>query len=169
MKTNNYKQCLLAMGGANVGDIVLKRHTGTEYDSYALGSNDSSLSMMIGMYYIDTVLTSWSQSGVIFGDGDTEPTEDDYTLSGNIITGIAYTSKVTRVIENNKNTRTVTYTITNNNSESITIKEIGYVGYAKYNSGYAYSVLLDRELLENPITIEAGGVGQITYTVTIGA
>lgn len=52
-------------------------------------------------------------------------------------------------------------TITNNNETDITIGEVGIV----YQTGSSYSVLFERTVLESPITIPAGGVGQVTYTI----
>ena len=51
-------------------------------------------------------------------------------------------------------------TITNNNATDITIGEVGIV-YQGSNT----AALLERTVLDSPITIPAGGVSQITYTI----
>lgn len=112
--------------------------------------------------------------GVAFGDGTVPPTADDITFSGNAIEGlsssnITYTSNVVRgegYVE-----KTLVYTITNTTEAAISIGEIGYFNYvSSTQSDYPYksdkrSYMLERTLLETPITIEAGGVGQVTYTL----
>lgn len=107
-----------------------------------------------------------------FGSGTTTPTIDDYRLEG----AIAMNCTESHVVETSyaedgtSATRKITYTITNNNDEPITIGEIGIfvcacwcTGYYKYTS---YPYLYERTVLESPITIPAGGVGQVTYSIT---
>lgn len=115
--------------------------------------------------------TTYYSNGVIFGDGTTPPTISDYCLSGNIISGITMSSTRSATCTENAAETSVLYTITNNNTEAITIGEIGYIGYNQYykdstsTSSNSERLLLERTVLESPITIEAGGVGQITYTL----
>ena len=54
-------------------------------------------------------------------------------------------------------------TLTNNNGEAVTISEIYYAKWW-YNS---YGYLLDHTVLDAPITIPAGGVKSLTYTIRI--
>ena len=112
---------------------------------------------------------------VFFGDGTTEPTIDDYTLSGEFITGIttSYTFDISANDDGSGSAATVKYTITNNNEEAITISEIGIFTSIYWQSSSSTSskytsaaILAERTLLETPITIEPGGVGQIAYTIT---
>lgn len=104
-------------------------------------------------------------SGVVFGDGTVAPQYTDYKLSGNIIGGISTLKNVTSTCEDGKTKWVANYTITNNNSTDITISEIGLIvtlGTAKSSGG---ATLAERTLLDSPVTIPAGGVGQITYTI----
>lgn len=113
---------------------------------------------------------------VFFGTGSTAPTIDDYRLAGDTVTG--YTSSHTYKDEYAEDgtfaKRTATYTITNNNAEPVTIGEIGIFICAVWTTGYSsnkyiyttYPYLLERTVLESPITIPAGGVGQVTYSIT---
>lgn len=112
--------------------------------------------------YIGSVRTSLINGGVIFGDGDTTPTLNDYNLAGNLITSIS-ASVITNAVTNDDGcTLNCIYTITNSGSEAITIKEIGLV----MKSTTSYTYLLERTVLESPVTIEPGGVGQVNYTIT---
>lgn len=110
-----------------------------------------------------------------FGSGTTTPTIDDYRLEG----AIAMNCTESHVVETSyaedgtSATRKITYTITNNNDEPITIGEIGIFVCACWQTNYsgnkkytAYPYLYERTVLESPITIPAGGVGQVTYSIT---
>ncbi|MGM9640167.1 MAG: hypothetical protein ACI3V3_02235 [Faecousia sp.] len=109
------------------------------------------------------VRTSYnSYGGVIFGNGNADANLDDYSLSGDIVPVSTYSVSINHVVENDKSTISAVYTITNTGDESITIKEIALkMGYTN-NSQY----LIERTVLDNPVTIEPGGVGQVTYTIT---
>ena len=96
-----------------------------------------------------------SGSGVLFGTGTTPPTYTDNKLSGSPIRGLTVSAEVTK--ENYSNEIVALYTITNNTGNDVTIGEVGLC--------YTWA-LLDRTVLENPVTIPAGSIGQITYTIT---
>lgn len=113
-------------------------------------------------------------SGVVFGDGNTEPTIDDLTISGNFVSGIT-TSNTTRTITDIREEgyweRSCLYTITNTTSATMTINEIAmafafYGQKAQYYNNYVQCpYIVDRTVLEAPVVIEPGGIGQVTYTI----
>ena len=113
-----------------------------------------------------TLKTSVSGNCFVFGDGDVAPTINDYYLSGNLITGIVSSTTTVR----KPNGVEKRFTVTNNNSNEITIKEICYFNSASWNSDLGSSsgsvLLLDRTVLNEPVTIPAGGIGQVVYTIT---
>lgn len=147
---------------------------------YSLGYNGGSLvSLMTELrtnVYNGWTYTSTAYNGVVFGTGNVAPTIDDYKLSGELVTGLN-TSNVTFVTtdtyENGRRTRTVVYTISNTADADITIGEVGLVGFIRgassSSSSYTYNnqVLLERTALEEPVTIPAGGVGRVTYSITV--
>jgi len=110
--------------------------------------------------------------GVWIGSGNTPATENDYFLetpitsgcSGNITQDSIYDAETNTV-----KTRLV-ITITNNSSSDITINEIcktdifptATVKGANTNSGRK-GVMIDRSVLESPVTIPAGTAGVIYY------
>lgn len=107
-------------------------------------------------------------TGVIFGTGNTEPTIDDYQMAGEHF--VDYTESHTYESTLDGTTRTIScrYTLTNTSTESVTIGEVGLSVYAyrKVSSNYYYTgFLIERTALDSPITIPAGGVGIITYTL----
>lgn len=113
---------------------------------------------------------------VFFGTGSISPTIDDYRLSGDTVTGYTSSnySKDEYAEDGTFAKRTITYTITNNNTEPVTIGEIGIFICATWTTSRSsdkyiyttYPYLLERTVLESPITIPAGGVGQVTYSIT---
>ncbi len=109
-----------------------------------------------------------SNGGVILGTGDTVSTLDDYKLSGDLITTFTYSSSITKTADENGITIQALYTITNTGDSAFTIKEIGMI--CNPSSTYQqtqYKVLLERTVLDNPVTIEASGIGQVTYTIRL--
>lgn len=115
-------------------------------------------------------------SGVVFGDGDTPVTINDYALSGNILSGFAWSNSTNKVFDETGFTINSLFTITNNNSDSITIKEVALYGYlsqtyssitATSTDSYSQRFMIERTVLDAPVTIPAGGVGQVTYTIRV--
>lgn len=118
-------------------------------------------------YVSSPILTSISftgYGGIVIGKGTTPATLDDYCLEWLITSGM--TASNSRGIDENGNPYTL-ITLTNITDKAITVGEIGVVGYGYYQAGSSSPkhILLDRTVLESPITIEPGGVGQITYTI----
>lgn len=116
--------------------------------------------------YLGTIATSYSYSGIIFGDGTSEPTLDDCRLSGNIITTVASTYIDIDVDIMDDGIRAITtHTIRNTGSNNITIREMGIIGYMTGGAGGSYYVLLEHSLLETPITISPNATANISYTI----
>lgn len=106
--------------------------------------------------------------GVIFGTGTTEPTPEDYALSGDMLTDISVSaSKIEGLLGEDGATVSYRYTITNNASSDIVVGEIGLIAAPSNSTSTSTKCLLDRTVLDTPVTISAGGVGQVTYTITM--
>ena len=137
--------------------------------------NTNSLNIAIGSAGSDVyspslhnLRTSLGYGGVILGTGSTPATVDDYRLSGNLINTVSASRSVTSKMTESGITFEALYTITNAGDTAITIGEIGLVANQYTNSANAnYTALLERTVLDTPITIEPGGVGQVTYTITM--
>ena len=113
-----------------------------------------------------TILTSYKGYGVVFGDGTTEVSKDDNKLSGNVITTISGTAVSQDTCDDAQAIKSTLFTIINTGTEPVTISEIGYFGAVGYKTFYT-NAMLERTLLETPVTIPAGGVGQVTYTIRL--
>lgn len=101
--------------------------------------------------------TSEGKTGVVLGSGNTPATIDDYKL-GQIITEGLNVS-ITKI---NGNPVKLTLLVTNTSDTPITIAEIGWATHISYT--YA---LVDRTVLDTPVTIPSGGIGKIEYEIKI--
>lgn len=134
-------------------------------DLFQIGSTNVSSPYCPTMYCMRTDVGPYTNGGVIIGDGDAAPTTNDYKLSGNIISTFAHSAAVTAEHVDDGVIVTGLYTITNTGTETITVKEIGLIATPTNNSGVRYRLLLERTVLDEPVTIPAGGIGQVTYTI----
>lgn len=136
---------------------AITKATSNLRDNLAFGYSNTALCPYIGRCKQDYA----SGGGVAFGNGDTPATLDDYKLSGDILSGYSSNCSLQKTYVEGGVSLTAVYTITNNNSKSMEIKEIGLISRA------GITALLERTVLDTPITIEPGGVGQVTYTITM--
>lgn len=123
----------------------------------------SSSSAVPNMRALQTKTTT--NGGAILGTGDTPPTMDDYKLSGDVIGTFTYSSAFSAECDEYGVTMQSLFTITNTGTEAFTIKEIGLIASVGTNASEQYKLLYDRTVLDSPVTIEPGGVGQVTYTI----
>lgn len=91
-----------------------------------------------------------SYFAAVYGTGTTAPTIDDYALSGNLITGLAYTNDD---VDASANGITFSHSITNTGDISVTINEIALCLYYSTPSNKA-CVMLTRDVLAEPIVLE---------------
>lgn len=148
------------MSGAEKGVYKTGNYYGTVFD----------LVNSVYSFRLNNVTTqSAGVSGVMFGTGTTPVTIDDYKLSGSIITGLTPSISESVGADENGAYRTVIYTLTNTNSYDVTIGEVGAVimccESTSTMASSRYPALVERTVLDKPITIPAGGFGQVTYTV----
>lgn len=109
----------------------------------------------------DVVFNSGA-AGIVLGSGNTPPTIDDYCLESMITSGLSPKT----IISNDENgDLKYTITMTNTSQNPITIGEVGIMSkvYTGANTNTSNIVLMERTVLEEPITIPANGVGVVTY------
>ena len=94
---------------------------------------------------------------IVLGNGNTEPTENDYKLSGTVISLTNQTTEVVTQGWGKDDSMEILYKVTGTPTSDATISEIGLVKHFLSNdySGSA-DVLLAREVLATPITITNG-------------
>lgn len=115
---------------------------------------------------------------ILIGSGGTTATEDDYCLESLISAGLAGSVVKTYSLDttNNKVTLVLDVTINNVSGSDITIREIGMIGRlssttvqnASTGSNVTQYMLIDRTVLDSPVTIAAGDSEVIRYTISAG-
>ena len=126
----------------------------------------TKVSIQAALSSVKTDLARYT-SGVLFGTGDTPASLDDYKLAGAVIQNIAASIHKTYSYSEAQPSLKALYTITNNNEAAITIKEVALNLQFDYSSnGNSTGCVIDRTVLDTPVTIPAGGVGQVEYTIT---
>ena len=132
-----------------------------------LGLNSSGQANKFKTWTSDiSTFNNHTYNAVCFGDGNTEPTLDDYNLSGNHITTLTELGRnVTTNYDkaNNKFEVSLTFTLQNNGSETVTIREVAYFDFLYATPSSQYVAMMDRSLLASPVTIPAGATGVVTY------
>ena len=166
MVTKNFKN-ILAMAlesGNNMGCLKCTAVTGViGYLSGNFGFPASPTT---------TLTNNDSAAGISVGTGTTAATEDDYNLEDTLTSGVNLTLTGTEYGADSPWYPYVQYsiTITNTGSSTVTVTEIGYkqtVGLKKtIGSTVAAAnsvVLIDRTVLDSPVTISPGDAGIVTY------
>ena len=138
-------------------------------DSYAkdmvrIGANSDGYNYA-SLFKVRTSHTG--NGGVIFGTGTTPPTIDDYELESDIISTISGSASVTPTFDDTGMTLTAIYVLTNTGSADITIGEIGLIASGMYSQDWYMKLLLERTVLDTPLTIPAGEIGKVTYTIKL--
>ena len=118
-----------------------------------------------------SVMDEWAKSassaGVSFGTGTTPATASDYflesILNDNKI-NVATPSAVSFSRGDTSEEYSATFGVTNKTADAITISEMGLTAIP-YNGNPIIYVLVDRTVLDAPVTIPAGQSKQITYTI----
>lgn len=121
-----------------------------------------------------TIQYNATNAGFHFGSGTTAPTENDYKMQTDITSGVSIILNTSeRGIDSGVLYMAYTFTVTNNSSANITIAEMGYVtgnasccNSASATSASNNNVLIDRTLLDTPLTIAPRETAAITYKIT---
>ena len=117
---------------------------------------------LLGFFQNSVSIAGDYTSGVMFGTNSTPPTFEDYTINNSGITVTGTIAKTVNINDNGGITAVLNCTLTNTGETEITISEVGLKA-SFTNTG---SVLFERTVLDTPVTIPAGGVGQVVYTIT---
>ena len=129
----------------------------------------------IGLGTSDTppfkIMNVWAQQskaiGVSFGTGTTPATVSDYALEsilGDNKINVSTPSSISFSRYDTYEEYTVTFGVTNKTAEAITISEVGLTSLPLKGTPNYYA-LVDRTVLDTPVTIPAGQSKQITYTI----
>lgn len=167
MITNNFKALaglILTRSSSNKGVLPITAYNGTQY-----WLSPSSFPFLQSPTFSYT--NSASSVGICVGSGNTPAAMTDYQLETPNTSGLSASIVQTFGLDNNSNpTLTFDITFTNTSTAAKTIREIGYRqnlnGATELNgSGSNRVCLLDRTVLDSPVTIEAGEIGVIRYVL----
>lgn len=109
-------------------------------------------------------------SGVRIGNGTTPATPNDYKLESQITSGFSYYNQSGASLSADEDgvSMFATYAITNTSAEPLVISEIGvFASVCQSNTSATTSALLERTVLETPITISPGEAKTLTYTIRL--
>lgn len=165
MLTKNFYSFVLGKGLKTTISKSLTSTEGTVYDHsyYYNNSSDMVFSCM------SSFTSSATGSGVMIGTGTTPATAGDYKLEAQITTGVTFsgTTNVSYNIDDDGYSMFTTGGVKNTGTEPIAVSEVGLVCRLYYgtSSSNLCNVLLDRTVLEEPITINPGETKQLTYTI----
>lgn len=167
MLTKNYYKVLEGCFAYNPIKTSFVGRGGTPYEVYTYSSDDviKRVRHAIGFNKMDTLSQDLSSvtSGIVLGTGTAEPTLEDYYLSGDMVTGVTAAISVSFEDVGGAILKSAVLRVTNGGAEPITIGEVAYFHYMGQGSDPV--VMLDRTVLEVPITIAPAGIGQVTYTI----
>jgi hypothetical protein len=116
---------------------------------------------------------SWSaDTGVqiVLGSGDTAVTEDDYKLDTMIdptAATLEYISGEVPVISSAKTIYHINNTLRNASANTLTIREIGLTARLAYSWQSNEAILLAREVLSTPVTMQPNQVLNFAITVNL--
>lgn len=177
---NYYKMCQVMVIGSNFSDtffqnnvnhkpkyvdgniaVIIANHTGTTY-GYVCARHALWEPLYKGIKSQSTLTSTGDNRGyysdIVLGTGNTAAQASDYKMESEITTNLGCTA-VGYTVSDDCKRYTVTKTFQNTSEEGLIVKEIGFlVGI------YGGNVLVAREVLAEPMTIEAGKVFNVSFT-----
>ena len=112
--------------------------------------------------------SGYAGTNIVFGNGNTAATYDDYNLETEYAVSSNYTHLGTTVAKALKSDASGVLTTVTSNFTAITdltIKEIGLAGNINVSGNSYATVLISREVLSTPISVSAGNGFQIVMTI----
>lgn len=186
MLTNNFKKILFKhiFGFKQIVDSSYAPEKDDYYSSHPTlisisgsncpidrGSNDGTLRFVWNttVNSLSTLATTPTDGlgYIVLGNGTTKPTPEDFRLESQITTNLSCDSVS---VSRNTTVKTYTATFSNSGTSDITVTEVGYVSriiymYSNWNNIYD-NFLMDRTVLDTPITIPAGESRTVTYELS---
>ena len=160
MLTNNFYKILLTHMNLEGATATI-----TKYDGTTATVMDPSY-VLNGLRYVRCAEFAAGQYGTYFGTGTTPPTMDDYNLESPILDGTLSSSSTAspqKGFEQDHARIYATHEVTNNSTSDVTVTEVGVFGAPSSSSKNVF--MIDRTVLNTPITIPAGGSKSITIAI----
>ena len=162
MILKNYYNYIQAMCGLPIkcklpnGNLDTFSIYGSDYGANDIAYNIRNIATSLGTG------TSYGSNygGVIFGNGNTAATENDYTLSGSIVNSFTYAYNRTQT----NSAISCDFAITA--TADIIIREVGFMLYIRTGGASSRNILITREVLSTPISINNGDTITLRCTFT---
>ena len=132
-------------------------------------STSASAGLLDGASFMTEIGSNgyFSTYGFCLGRGSTPATKEDYKLEDMITSGLSRIAFSTATNWYDDGAEKIwSYTMQNTSDADITICEIGKIGRF-YSGGKNYHVLVDRTVLNTPITIPAGETKVLSHSIRI--
>lgn len=163
-------------GTASNACLTYYEFKNSDGDNY-YGSNVAGTSSY-GLLSSLTAHGSSASSGIALGTGTTAPTDEDYTIESIISSGLSFsaTPHTNEAYDSTNDVYSIylDLTIANSSAEAITISELCFFVYIYGMTSLGVTVstaasnrnctLVDRTILETPVTIPAGESKTIRYS-----
>lgn len=164
MLLRNYYNQLFSIFSEQVIENGLKTPDGALCASYCPSSSSNLGSSIISSIRgLNSASTSYSNRSLVVGSGSTPASVDDYTLESMITTSVS-ASGFSKSIDNDGNF-VIIATVKNGSSSTITINEIGIPSTCYNGSSSSVVCLVERTVLDEPITLAADESCFISYKV----
>lgn len=166
MLTNNFYVMNAAIAFKTTIKNRAKKADGTVVQVNA--TNSSYFPLLV--YQSASVRTDYTDMGVCVGRGNTPADKTDYQLENLISSGLNQLSRTNALnILDNGIEIVYAFILQNVSEEDITISEIGLMAgsYSSASNNAYYALLVDRTVLDVPVTIPAGETKTISYTIRI--
>ena len=161
MLTNNFYKIMLSLM-TKPGQTIFP----TKYDGTSSSPISDPRYLFEGLRYVKSGGFASGMYGTYFGTGTTPPTRADYKLEAPITSNALYSTatEAPLVSYDEDHARLyMTHEVHNAGTTDVTVTEMGVFGGASDTSKVIF--LLDRTVLDTPITIPAGGSKSITVAI----
>ena len=112
-----------------------------------------------------------AEPALIFGTGLSTPAATDRALSSKWVNGISRVAVSNGGLSFDETTHTasriIRATVQNTGSLPVTVTDWGIVGYAVRGTGQSADILLSRELLNSPVTLQQYASATLSVTVSV--
>lgn len=177
MFTKAGKQAIYAMASqTNYSDVNTVKAMFPSVGIKNTDGQDRWISHVNGNLISGRAIVTNRNAGFAIGSGSTTATEDDYFLENQITSGfnMIITGTWRNVDSNGKLYEEYTFSITNTSSSTISVSEIALISNsiiagtsASATSGFIQNnVMLDRTVLDTPISIPPTETGALKYRIT---
>lgn len=164
MLTNNFYVTQAAMA---LRATIPNKTTKPDGTVVQVSAANTSFSPIL-LYQTATFRKNYDDVGVCVGSGNTPASKTDYKLENLISSGLNQLNRTHALnILDNGIEIVYAFILQNVSEDDITISEIGLLNYGYIQGSTGAAFLVDRTVLDTPVTIPAGETKTISYSIRI--